>query len=151
MKLVELAVALVVLALAGAGLVDATGFPRASAYLPTAVLGLTCALSLAWAAQSVVAIRRERPSLALDPAEMRRLVTLAVLSLLYALAMEEIGFFTATVLFLPVAAFALGYRNWLGILLATAVFVAVLYGVFGLLLQTPLPDERIFEILGGRA
>ncbi len=54
MKLVELAVALVVLALAGAGLVDAVGFPRASAYLPTAVLGLTCVLSLVWAAQSVV-------------------------------------------------------------------------------------------------
>jgi hypothetical protein len=149
MKIVELATALVLLALAGLGLVDAVGFPRASAYLPVAVLGLTCALSFAWAAQSALAIRRERPTLRLDPAETRRLVTLAMLSLLYALGMEAIGFFTSTILFIPLAGLALGYRSWRGLAIATVGFIAVLYAVFGLLLQTPLPGERMLELIGG--
>lgn len=150
MKFVELGFALVVFALSAIGLADAIGFPRASAYLPTTVLGLACVLSLVWAVQSVVAIRRERPTLRIDPAEARRLVTLAGLSLLYVLAMELIGFFTSTILFLPIAALALGYRNWRGIALATVAFVALLYAVFGLLLRTPLPADRIL-LIGGAA
>lgn len=149
MKIIEFVFALVILALAGFGLAESIAFPRASAYLPVAVLGLTCALSVAWAVQSIIAIRRERPTLAVDPAEARRLVTLGLLSLLYALAMTTIGFFTSTILFLPLAALALGYRNWRGIALATAAFIGVLYAVFGLLLQTPLPAERLLLLGGG--
>lgn len=149
MKVVELLFALAILALAGAGLAEATAFPRASAYLPVAVLGLTCALGLAWAVQSLVAIARERPTLAINPAEARRLVTLALLSPLYALAMGTIGFFTSTILFLPIAALTLGYLNWRGIALATVAFVGLLYAVFGLLLKTPLPAERLLQLGGG--
>lgn len=151
MKIIELVVALVVTALAAVGLAEATGFPRTSAYLPFAVLGLTCALGLAWAAQSVLAIRREPPTLRLDPAETRRLLTLAALSLLYAFGMEWIGFFTATVIFLPLAAFTLGYRSLPGLAVSTAAFMALLYAVFGLLLRTPLPPERIMQLVGGGA
>lgn len=151
MKIVELVVALVVTALAALGLVDALGFPRASAYLPTAVLGLTCALGLAWAAQSVMAMRRERPTLRLDPAETRRLLTLAALSLLYVLGIVEIGFFTATILFIPLAGLLLGYRNARGLVISTAAFALLLYAVFGLLLRTPLPPELVLQLVGGDA
>ena len=151
MKVVELVIALVILALAAAGIAEATGFPVASAYLPFAVLGLTCLLSFAWAVQSVLAIRRERPSLRLDPAETRRLLTLAGLSLLYALAITEIGFFTSTFIFIPLSAFLLGYRSVRGLAIATAAFALLLYAVFGLLLRTPLPPELILRLLGGGA
>ena len=151
MKIVELVVALILLALSALGLTAATDFPGASAYLPTAVLGLSCALSLVWMMQSVLAMRRERPTLRLDPQETRRLITLAVLTLAYALAMQLIGFFTATVLFLPVAGIALGYRQWFGLTVATVGFVVLLYAVFGVLLRTPLPRERVLELLGGGA
>ena len=149
MKILELVFALAVLTLAAIGLVEATAFPRASAYLPVAVLGLTCALSVVWAVQSVIEIRRERPTLTVDPAEARRLVALALLSPLYALAMATMGFFTSTILFLPLAAVALGYRNWRAIALATVAFVGLLYAVFGLLLKTPLPAERLLQLGGG--
>jgi hypothetical protein len=151
MKIVELVIALVVLALAEAGLVAATDFPRASAYLPVAVLGLTCALSLAWAVQSVLAIRREPPTLRLDPAETRRLLTLAGLSLLYALAIVELGFFTSTIVFIPLAGLLLGYRDARGLAIATAAFFLLLYAVFGLLLRTPLPPELVLQLIGGDA
>ncbi len=151
MKIVELVIALVVLGLAALGLVDAAGFPRASAYLPIAVLGLTCALSLAWAIQSVLAIRRERPTLRLDPAETRRLLTLAALSLLYAVAIVEIGFFTSTILFIPLSGLLLGYRNVQGLVISTVAFAVLLYAVFGLLLRTPLPPELILQLIGGEA
>ena len=151
MKIVELVIALVVLALAALGLIDAAEFPRASAYLPTAVLGLACVLSVAWAVQSLLAIRREPPTLRLDPAETRRLLTLAALSLLYAFAIVEVGFFTSTVLFIPLAALLLGYRSVRGLALSTAAFALLLYAVFGLLLRTPLPPERILQLLGGES
>ena len=151
MKIVELVVALVILGLSVLGLVDTTGFPRASAYLPTAVLGLACALSLAWVVQSVLAIRRERPTLRLDPARTRRLLTLAALSLLYAVAIVGIGFFTSTMLFIPLSALLLGYRNAGGLVIATAAFAVLLYTVFGLLLRTPLPPELILRLVGGEA
>jgi hypothetical protein len=151
MKIVELAVALVVLALAALGLADATEFPPTSAYLPIAVLGLTCLLSFAWAVQSVLAIRREPPTLRLDPAETRRLLTLAGLALLYALAIVHVGFFTSTFLFIPLAAFLLGYRSARGLIVSTAAFALLLYAVFGLLLRTPLPPELILRLVGGDA
>lgn len=151
MKIVELVAAMAVMALSALGLLEATGFPRASAYLPVAVLGLSCALGFAWTVQSVLAIRREPPTFRVEPAEARRLVTLAVLSLIYALGVEHVGFFTATVLFLPIAGLALGYRNARGLALATLAFIALLYGVFGLLLRTPLPPELILELIRGEA
>jgi putative tricarboxylic transport membrane protein len=151
MKIVELAVALVVLALAALGLVDALGFPRASAYLPVAVLGLTCFLSLAWAVQSVLAIRREPPTLRLDPAETRRLLTLAALSLLYAVGIVEVGFFTSTIIFIPLSGLLLGYRDARGLAIATVAFTALLYAVFGLLLRTPLPPELVLTLIGGES
>lgn len=149
MKVVELVVALVVVALAAAGIAEATEFPVASAYLPFAVLGLACGLGLAWAVQSVLAIRREPPSFRLDPAETRRLLTLAGLALLYAFAIVTIGFFTATFIFIPLAAFLLGYRSVRGLAIATAAFALLLYAVFGLLLRTPLPPELILRLGGG--
>ena len=151
MKIVELVVALVILALAGLGLADATGFPQTSAYLPIAVLGLTCALSLAWAVQSVLAISREPPTLRLDPAETRRLLTLAGLSLLYAVGIVEVGFFTSTIIFIPLSALLLGYRSARGLAISTVAFGLLLYAVFGLLLRTPLPPELILRLVGGDA
>jgi hypothetical protein len=148
MKIVELVFALVLLVSAALGLVEALGFPRDSVYLPAAVLALTCALSLAWAAQSVLALRREPPTLRIDRAEARRLVTLAALSLVYALAIETIGFFTSSALFIPGAAVALGYRSARGIALCTVAFILLLYAVFGMLLKTPLPPELILEVAG---
>jgi putative tricarboxylic transport membrane protein len=151
MKIVEFVVALVVLALAALGLVEAAAFPRASAYLPTAVLGLTCVLSLAWAAQSVAGMVRERPRLRLDPAETRRLLTLAALSLLYAAGIVEVGFFTSTALFIPLSALLLGYRDARGLVISTVAFAILLYAVFGLLLRTPLPPELVLQLMGGDA
>lgn len=148
MKIIELVVALVVVAFAALGLVEASGFPRASSYLPTAVLGLTCLLGLAWAAQSVLALRREPPTIRVDRTEARRLITLAVLAPLYVLAIEQIGFFTSTFVFLPLAGFALGYTSLRGLAVSTLAFMALLYAVFGLLLRTPLPPERLFQLLG---
>ena len=148
MKIVELVVALVVLALSLLGLTEAMGFTRASAYLPTAVMGFAAFLSAIWAIQSVVAMLRERPALTIEPKEARRIATLAVLTGLYALSISWIGFFTATVIFLPLAAVLLGYRRPAGLATATVAFMALLYAVFGLLLKTPLPPELILSLIG---
>lgn len=145
----ELIAALGVAVLSAAGLTHALGFPKASAYLPVGVTGLAFVLALIWAGQAVWNMRRRTRTVEADPAHLRRLAVMAGASLVYVAAVAAVGFFTATALFVVLTAIALGMRRLPAILVTAACFTLGLYLVFVVLLQRPLPPERLFGLIGG--
>jgi putative tricarboxylic transport membrane protein len=143
-EIIEAGIALAVAGLAAVGLVHSLGFPRQSAYLPVAVTGLACVLSLAWAVQALR--RKPRQSLGIERDHVRRFAIMVGTGTAYAIMVGGIGFFTATLLFIPLTGWTLGLRRPIPLLVAAGTFTFGIYLIFGLLLQRPLPRERLLEL-----
>jgi putative tricarboxylic transport membrane protein len=147
---VELPVALALCALGVGGLVEASGYRGQSSYFPLAVLGFGTALAVVWAGQCSLALARgAHPRFEARAGDFARFGFVVVVIVLYTLAVAWAGFFTATLVMVPALAGVLGYRRWGVAILATLVFVTVLYGVFRLLLSIPLPREAVLGFIGG--
>ena len=144
----EMLVALGLAALCVAGAVEAATFPGPSAYLPLAALTVATVLSLIWAAQSLVARGRDGPVITLDRAELRRLGIIAGGTVALGGLIPLLGFFTTFALAIPGTAYALGYRRPRGLAIATIAFVGLLYVVFVLVLERPLPPELVRTLIG---
>lgn len=147
-QIVEIAVAAVIFVASGFGIRQALTFTGAAAYMPVVVLGFAMILCCIWAAQSLISLRRERIDIVVKIDEFRRLIIIAALSLVYVLMIPVLGFFSATVLFIPITAFWLGLRNLKVIALATVGFTGLLYVTFNMVLNTPLPPELIGQLAG---
>ena len=145
----EMLVALGLAALCIGGAVEAATFPGASAYLPLVALAVATVLSLTWAAQSLVGRLRDGPTITLDRAELRRLGIIAASTVALGGLIPLLGFFTTFVLAIPATAYALGYRRPHGLAIATVAFVGLLYVVFVLVLERPLPPEIVRSLIGG--
>lgn len=146
---IELFAALVVTLVAAAGVFEASGYRGASAYMPVAVTGLATALGLVWMAQSAIALSRGTSgTLSASPAVLGRFVAIALIAGAYIFGMAHVGYFTATVVMVPLLSTAIGYRNFRVTALATLGFCVVLYAVFRLLLSVPLPPEAILGLIG---
>lgn len=147
---VELIVASVVGALCAGGLVEAWGYSDQSSYMPIAVLAFAACMSLIWASQSALGLVRGRTDrLAVEEPILARFAFIVGATVAYVLGVTWLGFFTSTLIMVPIMAAVLGYRHWTVSLTATVAFVAVLYGVFRLLLSIPLPEEAILGFVGG--
>ncbi|WP_126975919.1 tripartite tricarboxylate transporter TctB family protein [Frigidibacter oleivorans] len=150
----ELALSLGCAALSLLGYATARGYGGGSGMLPSAVLLIATALSAIWFLQSVIELRRtpvEGPApdpLRISPAQLGRFAALILGTALVVLGIDSIGFFTAGLILLPAMAVALGYRAPGPIAVATLCFIALLYGVFHLLLKLPLPPEAVLSLLG---
>jgi hypothetical protein len=70
------------------------------------------------------------------------------MSLAYCIGIAAIGYYTATLIFVPVSLLALGYRKPAGILLATVGYVLVTWLIITVLFSRVLPSERILQIFG---
>jgi hypothetical protein len=146
---VELTVALAVGALCAGGLVESWGYSGQSSYMPIAVLAFAACMSLIWAAQSALGlVRGSTERMDVEGPVLARFAFLVVAIVAYVLGVTWLGFFTSTLIMVPVVAAVLGYRHWAVSLTATLAFVAVLYGVFRLLLSIPLPEEAVLGLLG---
>lgn len=137
----EMIVALGLMCLCIVGTIEAAGFPQESAYLPTAVFAAASLLSLVWAGQSFATRLRGGGFLIIEPLELRRLALIAAGALVLAVAIPTLGFFTSFALLVPGIAWAIGYRRPRGLAVGTAIFTGVLYVVFVLVLNRPLPVE----------
>lgn len=71
----------------------------------------------------------------------RRFAIIFGLSLVYCLSIGVVGYYTSTIVFVPVAALALGFRNLPIIALSTAIYVAVTYLVINVAFSRVLPPE----------
>ncbi len=74
----------------------------------------------------------------------RRFWALLVLIVVYALALDPVGFFPASAVFLPATMVAMGARRPLPIVLTTAGILAVVHVVFTKLLEVQLPKGTLF-------
>ncbi|MDB5541714.1 MAG: hypothetical protein JWQ89_3441 [Devosia sp.] len=69
-------------------------------------------------------------------------------SLAYCIGIAVIGYYTATLIFVPVALVALGYRKPMGIFFATVGYVLVTWLVITVIFSRVLPSERILQLFG---
>ncbi|MCF3933831.1 tripartite tricarboxylate transporter TctB family protein [Acuticoccus sp. M5D2P5] len=148
-SVIELVAALVATAVAVAGIVEASGYRGASSYMPLAVTGIAAVLGLVWAGQSAFALARGAGGTMQFPAALvGRFIIIVAAAVAYVYGIAHIGYFTSTIIMVPVLSTAIGYRNFVVTVLATIGFCAVLYAVFRLLLSVPLPPEAILNLLG---
>jgi putative tricarboxylic transport membrane protein len=145
---VELGVASLGALLSMIGVVHAMGFPRGSAYLPTAVLSLLSLLLVVWAAKALILILKNRTeAYNIQKAEVKRFVVLISASIALISVAPHIGFTTAFLIFVPLSGFLLGYCNWKGLVSAAVIFASLVYLVFVTLLSRPLPTELYMRLL----
>lgn len=146
---IELFAALVVTLVAAAGIFEASGYRGASSYMPVAVTGLATLLGLVWMAQSALALARGTSgTLAVPASVLIRFVAIVAIAAGYVFTIAHFGYFTATIVMVPLLSTAIGYRNFRVTALTTLGFCVVLYGVFRLLLSVPLPPEAILGLIG---
>ena len=115
--------------------------------MPRTVLVLALALTAIWIFQSVVGLRRNAGL----PIQLNQLTVWRFLALfggtaIAVLGISTLGYFTSAAIILPIVAMAIGYRRPVPIIIGTVAFVAVLFSVFHLLLNIPLPPEAILSI-----
>ncbi len=73
-----------------------------------------------------------------------KFTALLVLMFVYAMLLEPLGFYVASAMFLPLAMYILGSREYLTAGLTTGGVLLFVYLVFGLLLGVPLPESTLF-------
>jgi putative tricarboxylic transport membrane protein len=147
---IELVFALLVGGLCVAGYHEASQYRGESAHLPQAALALGLILSLVWSVQCIMAIKRkETPETTLEePVSWRKLILFVAAVLVYVIAIPRVGYFTSTLLFVPLVALFLGYRSKITLAAAPIAFVLVLHLLFARLLRIPLPDEIVLQLVG---
>lgn len=132
---------------AGIGLAAAwmaTQYRGASGNYPMA-LGLI--LTLLGAAVAIKAVRSARNNprpLVVAPAQM---IIATVVAVIYVAAVVPFGFYSASFLVMLAMPLALGFRRIVYALVVAAVFITLVYLVFTVLLEKPLPREALLSLL----
>jgi len=123
----------------------ATAYTGASGNYPL-VLGLLLALTGA-----LVAFKAIRSS---DSTERElinapgKLFTAIGVGVVYVALVVPLGFFTSSFLLMLALPFALGFQRHVYSLIVGAIFTAIVYLVFSVFLERPLPREAILTLLG---
>jgi hypothetical protein len=115
----------------------------AGGVFPRAVAGIMMAASLGLLIKAFI-----KPS-AIAPLAREAILRVAaavVLTLLYIVGVAKLGFITASLVFIPAAAYALGLKRHLLVWVTTVVFVASVYVLFETLFGTPLPRDLILTL-----
>lgn len=123
----------------------ATAYQGASGIFPL-VLGLLMVLL-----GGIVAARALRTETQTERALMEapvKLLTTIALGVLYVALIVPLGFYTASFLLMLGLPLALGFRRLPYALIVGGVFVALVYIVFSILLEKPLPREAILTLFG---
>jgi hypothetical protein len=119
---------------------SAWSFPGMSMMLPVAMLLAMILLSSAIIIRSYIAPVPETSGTPFFVAKRKFLSAVAII-IIYALAVEFVGFYTSTVIMVPVASWVFGYRSPAGIALATTIFVGGIALIFLVLMNRSFPTE----------
>ncbi|MEX2642765.1 MAG: tripartite tricarboxylate transporter TctB family protein [Acetobacterales bacterium] len=135
--------ALVLLALAAAAWFGSGPLPAEAASFPRLVAVLMGLLAAAMLARSLAPVITGRGRREEQPFFKHFPTFLACLALIlsYIFTVSQIGYFSATVVFVPLFAVVLGLRRPVLIALTTACFIAAVYLVFVESFSRPLPVE----------
>ncbi|APX24900.1 MAG: tripartite tricarboxylate transporter TctB family protein [Rhodobacteraceae bacterium] len=139
----ETLTALGIIVVAAGFLVPATALRPISALLPVAMLVGLIILS------AILLMMDQRKAAAGTPAQPMtkspaRVVGAFALIVAYALATDFIGFYVSTVVAVPLTAFLFGFRNPLGLALATAIVVGTIWLIFDFGMSQDFPAGRLW-------
>jgi hypothetical protein len=133
-------------ALGIAAALGATAYTGASGNYPM-VLGLLLALT-----GLVVAFRAIRSEVSVERILIDapvKLFTAIGIGVAYVALVVPFGFYTASFFLMLALPFALGFRQPVYALTVGAIFTVIVYVVFSVFLERPLPRELIFSFFGG--
>lgn len=149
-NIVELFAAVLVCVFFAFALVEAWSYKGQSSYMPVAVTGFAVVMAGIWITQSVWKLATLASPAVFDPSsgDMLRFGAILIVMTIYVLGVTYLGFFSTTIVMVPVLAFLAGYRNLPATALGTILFVVGLYAVFRLLLSIPLPQDRLLNLVG---
>lgn len=126
----------------------ATAYTGASGNYPM-LLGLL--LALTGLIVAVRAIRSQTTAKRVLINAPGKLYTAIAVGVAYVALVVPLGFYTASFLLMLALPLALGFRRLVYALVVGMVFTALVYLVFSVLLERPLPRELIFSNLGAGA
>jgi len=114
-----------------------------SALLPAAMLIGLIVLALALLVMDQRKASRDEAPAAMTKAP-KRVAGAFLLVLGYALATDFIGFYVSTAMTIPLVAFAFGYRNPLGLAIATVIVVGTIWTIFDFGMSQDFPTGRLW-------
>lgn len=104
-----------------------------------ALLGATVALRAVRTASSAERILIDAPS---------KMITAVTIAVIYVALVVLLGFYTSSFLLMLALPFALGFRQWVYALIVALMFMVIVYLVFSVLLEKPLPREALGPLFG---
>ncbi len=118
----------------------AGSFPEEAAFYPRIVIGLMVILSVLMFVKSWLKSERIK---AFEPffIHHKRFVLIAFMALGYIVGVQYLGYYSASLIFIPAAAWALGYRNRFVIAATTVCYLLFIFVVFDQLFDRPLTQE----------
>ena len=141
----DIALGAIFLALGLAAAWGAGAYTGASGNYPR-VLGLLLALTGA-----VVALRALRSTIPVERVLIDapvKLYTAIAVAVVYMALVVPLGFYTSSFLLMLALPLALGFRRLVYALTVGAIFTVIVYMVFSVLLERPLPREAILSLFG---
>lgn len=140
----ETLTAIVLILLAACFLIPTAALRPISALLPAAMLIGMIALSalLLLSDQRKAAAGEDALPMTKAPG---RVMAAFLMVVAYALATDFIGFYLSTAVMIPLVAYAFGYRNLLGLALATAIVMGTIWLIFGLAMSQDFPVGRLWS------
>ncbi|GAB4391522.1 MAG: hypothetical protein Tsb0032_03650 [Kiloniellaceae bacterium] len=143
----DMVAAIGLLALAVAGWWQTASLPSDAAMFPRLALSALAVLALVYLVRSLLRARRAQATKPLFKNAGRFVLAFALIAI-YVAVFPRIGFFTATLVFIPVFVMAMGMRRAPLIAIATLAYTVVTYVLFVVLLNRPLPDDLIIGLMG---
>lgn len=134
-------IAAIVIMIGASGLlIEAARMPTMSAMLPVAMLLMLIGLAAIMLVKNVIAQRRgvEQARLVRRP---KRAIGAYFAIVVYTILVSLIGFYTATVLMVPIVAWTFGYRNLPRLMLGTAIFAGSVFLIFNVAMGQRFPVE----------
>ena len=131
-------------------LLGTLSYPYQSAYFPRFILIL---LGLLGCALFVKEIRKKKPptpgksgertTVFQNPAFIK-VSLMFIYSIVYLLAVNWVGFFSTTIVAIPIMTWLLGVRKPSTIIIATGIVVFFIYLIFKIFLKVPFPEGLLF-------
>lgn len=131
---------LAILAGSALGLIYTANLYEEAAQFPRVVFGIIALCALLLLGRTFLAKHRKTSS---NPffIHLPRLLLITGLMLVYIILINRVGYYTVTLVFIPLTSWLLGFRRKLYIALTTLVYLLCVYVVFNYLFSMPFPPE----------
>lgn len=120
-------------------------FPEESAQFPRMILMLWMALSGWMVLRSFVVADWRNMEYEVFFIHTGRFILAVGMMAIYVFAIDELGYYTTTVIYVPTMAWLLGYRSKTVIIASTAIYLGIVLVVFDILFERELPEEFFMQ------